>query len=308
MSRSPDIPSTSLLAAIERCRKRVWALCYRMTGSRTEADDLAQETMARAIEREPDLADRRSLEGWLFRIATTTCLDHLRRRVRMREVTALVDPLDLPDLEPGGTPVPEPEAAAILREDVRFAVVVALQLLSPRQRAVLLLHDVCDRPLDEVAEALGTNPNAAKALLHRARAALARARVRTDVDPVADRTVVERLAHAIETRSVEALTALLAEEAWGVVDGGGVVPAATKPSIGRRAVSRRWANALRRQLRDVTIACHVRPLNGEPAVVVTVPGLGPFATVHVETRAGLVAALRVIRDPAKLAGVQETVH
>src|SRR5437867_7041236 len=179
-----------------------------MTGSRAEADDLSQEAVARAIEREPDLADRSHLEGWLFRIATTVCLDHLRRERRVREVTELVDPLDLPDLPPGGAPVPDPEAAAILREDVRFAVVVAIQRLSPRQRAVLLLHDVCDRPLAEVAGALGTNANAAKALLHRARDALARARLRTDVDAVADGAVVEHLARAIETRSVEDLTAL----------------------------------------------------------------------------------------------------
>jgi RNA polymerase sigma-70 factor (ECF subfamily) len=170
---------------------------------------------------------------------------------------------------------------------------------------VLLLHDVCDRPLDEVAGTLGTNGNAAKAVLHRARATLARARLHTDVDPVADRELVERVARAIESRSVEGLTALLAEDVWGVVDGGGIVRVATKPSFGRRAVSRRWANALRGLLAGVTIACRVRVLNGEAAVVVTVPGVGPFATVHVETRRGEVVALRVIRDPRKLVGVQE---
>lgn len=304
----PDSPSAALLATIERCRKRVWGLCYRMTGSRAEADDLSQEAIARAIERESQLTDRSGLEGWLFRIATTVCLDFLRRARRVREVTELVDPLDLPELPPGGPAVPEPEAAAILRDDVRFAVVVAIQRLSPRQRAVLLLHDVCDRSLDEVAGALGGNANAAKALLHRARAALARARLRTDGDPVADPTVVERLARAIEARSDEALTALLAEDVWGVVDGGGVVRVATKPSFGRRAVSRRWANANRRLFVGVTVACEVRRLNGEPAVVITIPGIGPFATVHVETRAGLVAALRVVRDPRKLAGLRETLQ
>jgi RNA polymerase sigma factor (sigma-70 family) len=303
-----ESPSSALLATIERCRKRVWGLCYRMTGSRAEADDLSQEAIARAIERESALADRAGLEGWLFRVATTTCLDHLRRTRRIREITELVEPLDLPGLAPGGAPVPDPEAAAILRDDVRFAVVVALQRLSPRQRAALLLHDVCDRSLDEVGDALGVNANAVKALLHRGRAALARARGRSDGDAVADRAVVERLAVAIETRSVEALTALLAEDVWGVVDGGGVVRVATKPSVGRRAVARRWANATRRVLGGITVACHVRQLNGEPAVVLTVPGLGPFATVHAETRGGLVTALRVVRDPRKLAGLAEGLH
>ena len=304
-----DTPSAALLATIERCRKRVWGLCYRMTGSRAEADDLSQEAIARAIEREGGLPDRSSLEGWLFRIATTVCLDHLRHARRVRQVTELVDPLDLPDLPAGGLVVPDPEAAAILRDDVRFAVVVALQRLSPRQRAVVLLHDVCDRPLAELATPLDSNPNALKALLRRARATLARARVHTDVDRVADRAVVERLARAIETRSVESLTALLTEDVWGVVDGGDTVRVATRPSVGRRAVSRRWANATRRLLAGVDIACRVRVLNGEPAVVITLPGPGhaPFATVHAETRAGLVAAIRVVRDPRKLTGLQEEV-
>lgn len=305
MTASAAPPSTALLAAIERSRKRLWAHCYRMTGSRVTADDLSQEALARAIEREGGLADRSALEGWLFRIATTVCLDHLRRQRRERRVTELVDALDVPDLPAGGEPVADPEAAAILREDVRFAIVVALQQLTARQRAALLLYDVCDRPLDEVAATLALNGNAVKALLHRGRVALTRARLRADGDRTADPAVVERLARAIETRSADALGAVLAEDVWGVVDGGGVVRVATKPTFGRRAVTRRWANASRRLA--WRIACHVRRLNGEPAVVLTLPDMDDarFASVHVETRAGLVSALRVVRDPAKLAGLRE---
>jgi hypothetical protein len=70
-------------------------------------------------------------------------------------------------------------------------------------------------------------------------------------------------------------------------------------------VVRRWANANRRLLAGVPVTCEVRLLNGEPAVVLIVPGSGPFATVHVETRGGLVAALRVVRDPRKLATLRE---
>lgn len=295
------MPSTALLATIERCRRRLWGLCYRMTGSRIEADDLAQEAIARGIEREAQLADTTALEGWLFRIATTVCLDHLRRERRVRRVTELVDPLDLPEVPPSGPAVPDPEAAAIRRDDVRFAVVVALQTLSPRQRAVIVLHDVCDRPLDDVADALGSNPNAMKAVLRRGRAALSKARGRIDGDVVADATVVERFARAIEAYAVDELAALCTEDVWGVVDGGTVIRVATKPTLGRRAVARRWANAARR-LGSVAVACTVRRLNGEPAVLVVVPSLGetPFATVHLETARGLVQAIRVVRDPQKL--------
>ena len=76
--------TTTVLAAVERCRKRLWAHCYRMTGQRTEADDLCQEAIARAIERAEDLHDSAAVDGWLFRIATTVCLDHLRREWTMR--------------------------------------------------------------------------------------------------------------------------------------------------------------------------------------------------------------------------------
>src|SRR5262245_22118568 len=96
-----SLPSPTLLAAIERGRKRLWMLCYRMTGSRNDADDLCQEAIARAIEREGSLTHLDNLEGWLVRIATTVCLDHLRHSRIERRVTELVDPLDLGDLSSG---------------------------------------------------------------------------------------------------------------------------------------------------------------------------------------------------------------
>jgi RNA polymerase sigma-70 factor (ECF subfamily) len=285
------VPSAALLATIERRRKRVWGLCYRMTGSRSDADDLSQESLARAIERERQVRDTEKLDGWLLRVATTVCLDHLRRQRIARRPTELVDPLEEPT-----SVVPDPERTLLLRDDVRFAVVVALQRLPGRQRAALILHEVFDRPLAEVARALATNPNNVKALLSRARGALARARVHTDVDVPVDGAVVDRLVAAIESRSVEAFTQLLADDVWGVTDGG----ATTKPVFGVRAVSRLWAAANRRLA--MPLVPRVRVLNGEPAVLVGAPGAGSglIASVHVETRAGRILALRVIRDARKL--------
>ena len=126
-----------LLAAIERDRRRLWAICYRMTGGVQDAEDLCQEAIARAIERS---AQRTGDDptAWLVRIATTTCLDHLRRAtVRAR---VLVDSLDLPESSPGDVTT-DPERAAILREDIRYAVIVALQALTAKQRAALVLQD-----------------------------------------------------------------------------------------------------------------------------------------------------------------------
>jgi RNA polymerase sigma-70 factor (ECF subfamily) len=284
------MPSAALLATLERNRKRVWGLCYRMTGSHADADDLCQETLARAIEREAQIRDRAGLDAWLLRVATTACLDHLRRERRGRGPTELVDPL--PSAEPVAPS--DPERALILRDDVRFAVVVALQRLPARQRAALVLHDVLDRPLVEVAEALGTNANNVKSLLARARTTLARARVHVDVDVPADRAVVDRVVAAIEARSVEAFTLLLAADVWGVTDGGRT----TRPVFGARAVGRLWAAANRRE--PAGLVGRVRRVNGEPAVVVSAGSMA-VASIHVETRDGLVVGLRVIRDPRKLA-------
>lgn len=297
------IPSrtTVVLAAVERCRKRLWAHCYRMTGRRAEADDLSQEAIARAIERAGALQEDAAVEGWLFRIATTVCLDHLRRARRVRELTELVDPVAFEDLAEGPA---GPEAALLQREEVRLALVVALQSLAPKQRAVLLLHDVCGLPLAEAAAALGTNGNAAKATLHRARAGLARARGRTDIDPRADADVVERLARALEERSVDGLAVLLADDVWGVVDGGGVVRVASRPTVGARALLRRFTGLSQRV--EQPVACRVVRLNLEPAVLVTLPTVANalFASVHVETHEGRIVAMRVVRDPAKLAPLQ----
>lgn len=296
----PTGPSAALLASVERNRKRVWGLCYRMTGARSDADELAQETFARAFEREGDLTHRDRLDGWLLRIATTVCLDHLRRRTTERRVTDLVDPLDIPERPFDADQARGPEAAVILRDDLRFAVVVALQRLPPRQRAALILHDVFDRSLAEVAEVLDTNPNAANALVSRARLTLAEKRVHIDVDTTADRAVVDRVVQAIASGRLEDFYALLADDVWQVTDGGGVARAASKPIFGLRAVTRFWAAVVRQE--TTPVACRVRMLNGEPAIVLTTPDEpGAFATIHLETRGGRIAGVHIVRDPRRLA-------
>jgi RNA polymerase sigma-70 factor (ECF subfamily) len=290
-------PALLVRDAVAHQRERMWMICYRMTGRRADADDLAHEAAVRAMERAAQLAEH-DATGWLLRLTTRVCLDHLRRAKIERRLTELADPLDQPcapcDL---GAP---PDDAVALREDVRFAVIVALQCLSPRQRAALVLHDVCDRSLDEVADALETNANAAKALLHRARVALRDARRRSDTDVPVDATVVDAFARAIDAGSIEALTALLDDDAWGIVDGGGIVQASNKPTFGARVISRQWENAQRKLGQPVT--GEVRSLNGEAAVVIRLAAMREVivAIVHLETKSGRVVALRINRDPRSI--------
>jgi RNA polymerase sigma-70 factor (ECF subfamily) len=296
-------PPADFTAALARERRRVWALCYRMTGERSDADDLAQEALARALERHEQVVSA-DVTGWLLRLTTRLCIDHFRHQNVVRRVTQLVDPLVGDEWCIPDPAARAPDFAAILREDTRFAMVVALQWLSPRQRAALILHDVCGRSLAELSETLETNANAVKALLHRARVALRDARVRDDVDVPVDRAVVERFAAAIEAGSIEALTALLREDIWGLVDGGGVMPGSTRPTFGVRAVSRQWANG-RRRLAGQPVTTTIVVLSGEPAIVVRLAAMPDLvvAIVHLETCAGGVCALRVGRDPDRVARV-----
>jgi RNA polymerase sigma-70 factor (ECF subfamily) len=173
--------------------------------------------------------------------------------------------------------------------------------LSGKQRAALILRDVCGRSLTEIAHTLESNENAVKALLQRARAALAEARGHHDVDTPVDAAVVARFAQAIQAGSIELISELLAEDVWGVVDGGGIVVTASKPTYGLNTVSRQWANA--RSKLGVPVLAELRRINGEAAIIVSLAQAHGFvvALVHLETRAGRVVAQRVIRDPRRLA-------
>lgn len=276
---------------LEQHRHRVWALCYRMTGDRTAADDLAQESLARVVERAGQVTQPEGFEGWMYRVTTTTCLDWLRRRGIERGVLLVVDPLDL-DVPCEGQP--GPEDSLLRREDLRLAVLSTLQRLPPRHRAVLILRDVLDRSTEETGQTLGITPANVKVLLHRARAALLTAHRIRDADVPVDGSVVERFARAIENADVAGLIGLLADDVWGIVDDGG---GRRRPSIGVRAVSRQWQNALRRYGPPERV--QIRRLNGEPGIVLMFGG-ATFASVHLETSCGRIVSIRVLRNPARL--------
>jgi RNA polymerase sigma-70 factor (ECF subfamily) len=210
--------------AVEAHRHELRVHCYRMLGSVHDADDLVQETMLRAWRaRDTYDAERASLRTWLYRIATNACLNAIRGRTRRplpSDVGARFDDPEaafVPGFEvPWLQPLPaDPAASAVERSRLRLALVAALQLLPPRQRAVLLLREVLDVPAADVAQVLDTTVASVNSALQRARARLAQAGVDPDAEtePAAQqRAVVDRYVAAFERGDVSGLTGLLVDD------------------------------------------------------------------------------------------------
>lgn len=209
---------------LEPHRAELVAYCYRMLGSVHDAEDLVQETMLRAWQaRDRYDATRASVRTWLYRIAANVCLTALEGRARRPLPSGLgapsTDPgapltpnLDIPWLQP----FPDARYDTGTRTDMRLALVAAMQLLPPRQRAVLVLREVLEFSAAEVAEQLSTTVPAVNSALQRARAALAGAGDAgevTEPDDPGVRAVVQRYVRAFEAADVPALVRLLADEA-----------------------------------------------------------------------------------------------
>jgi RNA polymerase sigma-70 factor, ECF subfamily len=217
-------PLTEFEAAFEQHRRELRVHCYRMSGSAHDADDLMQETMLRAW-RAYSTYDpgRASMRTWLYRIATNVCLTALDSRKR-RPLPSGVGPVFddpeaafVPALEiPWRQPLPsDPAASAVERSRLRLALVAALQLLPPRQRAALILCEVLDVPAASVADALGTTTASVNSALQRARARLRDMAVDPEAraEPAAEqRAVVNRFVAAFERADLAGLTAMLAAD------------------------------------------------------------------------------------------------
>jgi RNA polymerase sigma-70 factor, ECF subfamily len=147
----------------------LWGLAYRMTGIAADADDVVQETFARAIEHPPPRVDE-PLRPWLTRVALNVARDALRRRKRRAYVGPwLPSPVETADLDELPESAPGADVRYDLRESASYAFLVALEALTPQQRAVLLLRDVLDYSVHETAEALSLTEGNVKTTHHRAR-------------------------------------------------------------------------------------------------------------------------------------------
>lgn len=306
--------STDHAALFSDERRFVWALCYRMTGSAADADDLTQETFLRAIERPPARTDA-PWRPWLVRVAMNLARDALRRRRRTPQRQPwLPAPIDTGDesappayeLPPeSGSPT---EGRYELLESVSFAFLLALEALTPGQRAVLLLRDVFDYSVRETAEALGMSEPAVKTAHHRARHAMA-AYDRVRCVPTPERQArngdaLWRFMSALQADDVRALEALLADGVRSISEGGEYA-AAHNVVAGRARVVRLLRGLMRHFGRTTSSA---RMLNGFPAVVIDFdrggPRYAPRGVVRVDVDAdGRITAIHTVLASRKLRAV-----
>jgi RNA polymerase sigma-70 factor, ECF subfamily len=218
---------------VEPIRAELHLHCYRMLGSFHDAEDVLQEAQLKAWRSLRTFDGRASFRTWMFRVTTNACLDALRtrrRRVLPQDIGDARDPAlglgdqrhDIPWLEPypdAYLPSLDPAELAELRESVRLAFVRALQILPPRQRAVLILRDVLDWTGVEVAAALGTSVAAVNSSLQRARATVSQRDSTTGSAPMPSVRDGQRAAmagqyiRAWEAGDIEAIVSMLTVDA-----------------------------------------------------------------------------------------------
>ncbi|NOK16682.1 sigma-70 family RNA polymerase sigma factor [Corallococcus carmarthensis] len=295
----------------------LWGLCYRMTGVAADADDLVQDVYARALATPPERLD--TLRPWLTRVAVNLARDHLRRRRR----EGYVGPWLPSPVETGDEEVPPSVEARLqgggstegryeLLESVSYAFLLALEALSPKQRAVLLLRDVFDYSVLEVAEALRMSEANVKVVHHRARAAMA-AYDQARCVPTRDlqartRAALEAFLGALATGDVAAAEAVLSSDVRALTDGGGKVRAAQVPILGPQRVVLFFHRLM--EMRGPPKAWEARMLNGLPAVVAVFnPARDPLLALNTVIRvdvdaSGRIRELHSVVVDRKLAGLR----
>ena len=285
-------------ATFEPHRRRLRGLAYRMLGSIAEAEDVVQEAYLRWHAAARDGVH--DAGAFLTTVTTRLCLDVLKSaRARREEYVGpwLPDPV----VDAGAL---APDAQTALADDLSVALLLALDRLSPLERAAFLLHDVFDRSFAEVAAALGRSEAACRQLASRARARVRQAHP----DVPATRTppaleprhaaLLDAFSAAARTGDLAALTHLLAADAQLVTDSGGKVPAAMNVITGAERVARFLVGVVRKGWTD-EVDVRAAVVNGLPALLL-LRDAALVQTTAFQLEGDLVTAIYVVRNPDKL--------
>ncbi|MGY2049230.1 sigma-70 family RNA polymerase sigma factor [Methylobacterium sp. JK268] len=273
-------------AAFEAERPRLLRLAYRMLGSLAEAEDVVQTAWLRW--READHGAVASPPAYLTRVVTRLCLDGLKSaRVRRETYVGAWLPEPLVE-EPDG-----PDA-----DDLTLALMLAMERLSPLERAAFLLHDVFGVPLAEVAATLDREEPAIRQLAARARRHVRAERPRYPVPPDEGERLTRAFFAATASGDVGALRAMLAHDVVLRSDGGGKVIAVLNPITGIEKVLRLFAGLHRKRIAPGRLIRLAR-IDGLPGTISEEPG-GILQTTALVIEEGRIRAVFITRNPDKL--------
>jgi len=243
----------------ETHRSRLFGLSYRLLGSRSDAEDVVQDTWLRW--QQTDKTGIRDPEAWLVTAATRLGIDRLRAARVQREHYKgpwLPAPSDIDE-------APGPERTAEVSEQVSLAFLAVLERLGPEERAAFLLKEAFDYDYAQIAPLLGQSEANCRQMVHRARERVQAGRPRFEVPPENHRRLLERFMDAARRGDQPAITALLREDAQLVSDGGGKGQAVLRPLLGAIRIARLFWAVHRRQ--DPAVVWRMGMANGEPAIL-----------------------------------------
>jgi RNA polymerase sigma-70 factor (ECF subfamily) len=274
----------------EAQRPRLTRLAYRMLGSVAEAEDVVQDAWLRWTKTEDEIADP---AGWLVRVTSRLCIDRLRSAKAQRQAyrgpwlpEPLIEELSVDPVERA--------------EDVSVAFLLALERLSPLERAVFLLHDVFDEDYASVAQTLGRNEAAVRQLAARARTHVKDNRPRFTVSQEDAAKLAAAFMAAAAQGDMQALSSVLAEDAVMLTDGGGKRSASLRPLIGRADIVR-LLEGLSWRSGGMTWPLSFRAvrINGYPGVIMERED-GPMTIAFEPGPDGRLAGIYLVRNPDKL--------
>ena len=294
MSPSSDA-ADPIAATFTRLRPRLFAIAYRMLGTRQDAEDVLQDAWLRWHRSDHDALQ--SAEAWLVTIVTRLAIDRLRAAKLERQTYVgkwLPEPLVEWDER-------TPEAAAELASELSVAFLLVLERLAPEERAAFLLRQVFDHDYDEIAALLGKTEAACRQMVHRAAERVQQERTRFEVTKDTHRRLLGKFMQAARSADAGSIRSLLAEDIRLVGDGGGkaqVVPEgfeydATWVSKLYAAFSVRYGERVQYRLATV---------NGEPGIVRYLDGQVESVQV-IESDGERIVAIYAVRNPDKLVGI-----
>jgi RNA polymerase sigma-70 factor, ECF subfamily len=285
---------TDAAAIFDPLRPRLIRVAYRMLGSLADAEDVVQDAFIRWLATDREAV--REPEAFLRRVVTRLCLDILKSARHQRETYV-------------GTWLPEPvvEADETEEDNITLPLLLALERLSPLERAAFLLHDVFGVSFEEIAETIGREPAACRQLASRARTQVRADRPRFKVPKERGLEIAEAFFTASRSGDMHTLQSLLAKDVAFYADGGGKRPAVMNPLVGIESVMKLHTGLARFFAQRPSKIIRYAFVNGLPGFV-TMEGDNELQTTGLYIEDGRILGIYVMRNPDKLRRVEASTH